>query len=166
MLTKNDITAIKMADHIVVHLNATHPTGLVRLIQDQTPPVPFARETEHNLPALVTLEGRYTLYPESVTGSSVDCVSHQYVGYEGYNSVRSIMLSLKAGDELSFAFHPDSHSNQYTKDAGLHADVLYLTVRRKDKKVAVWTFDSTICPDNSARMCRNLPATKLGEIAA
>lgn len=147
-LTKDDITAIRRANDICIHLNERNPAGLVRLIKRKPyNPKPFDTDQEHVLPALVQMEN------DSTRG---DCFAMTGIYHDQFTGVSSILKTLRVGDELTFRFYPDGHSNQYTKDAGLHADILYLDVRRNDKRVARWEFETSICPDNSARMCRNV----------
>jgi hypothetical protein len=71
--------------------------------------------------------------------------------------ISSILKTLRVDDEITFRFHPDAHTNGYVAAAGLHADVLYLNVRRDGKTIARWEIDCTICPPNSARMCCGVP---------
>jgi hypothetical protein len=64
---------------------------------------------------------------------------------------------LRADDEITFRFYPDAHTNGYVAMGGLHADALYLDVRREGKVIARWELDISITPANSARMCRGVP---------
>jgi hypothetical protein len=73
--------------------------------------------------------------------------------------VSGILKSLRAGDEIAFLFWPDAHSNGYVAAAGLHADLLQLSVYRKGKRIATWNVTTSLCADNSARMCRGVPVS-------
>jgi hypothetical protein len=78
--------------------------------------------------------------------------------YHSQNTHEScIIKSLREGDEVTFEFYPDCHSNGYVAKAGLHADALFLRVTR-GKNQFRYELDQSICPDNSARMCRNVPS--------
>lgn len=145
-LTKDDIHAIRKADDICIHLNARNPEGLVRLIKRKPYNAkPFDCDQEHVLPATVRMATRVT----------AECFAMTNAKFES-SGVGSILKTLRAGDELRFQFWPDAQGNQYTKDAGLYADSVYLDVIRDGKRVARWDIDSSITPDNSARMCRNI----------
>lgn len=143
-LTKDDIAAIRKANDLCVHLNTNNPDGLVRLIKRKPYNAkPFDCDQEHALPARVQMENRTVAQCFEMIGIYHDQGCH----------ASNVLKTLRVGDELTFSFWPDAHSNQYVKDAGLHADVLYLDVRRDGKRVARWEIGHSIGPDNSARMC-------------
>lgn len=144
-LTKDDIAAIRKANDICIHLNASNPDGLVRLIKRKPYNAkPFDCDLEHALPARVQVENRM----------QAECFAMAGIYHEQGCGISSILKTLRAGDELTFSFWPDAHSNQYVTEAGLHADALYLDARRDGKRIARWELDQSTCPDNSARMCK------------
>jgi hypothetical protein len=156
-LTKTDIAALRKCDDICVHLGARHPEGLVRAIKRKGygNTDPFATDIEHIVTAKVeidTLRGRQALE----TGG-VECFAMIGVYHSQHTGQSSILKTLRAEDELTFRFYPDAHTNGYVAMGGLHADVLYLDVRRDGKIIARWELDISICPSNSARMCRGVP---------
>jgi hypothetical protein len=67
---------------------------------------------------------------------------------------------LRAGDEVRFEFRADWHSNGNVANARLHADILSLLVYRDGNLVADYELDHSICPDNLARMVRNVEPSK------
>lgn len=157
MLTKNDIAAIRNADDICIHLGARHPQGLVRLIKRK--PMfnakPFDTDQEHVLETEhVTTESMGAR--DALERGAAEFFAMAGIHHSQHCPVSSVLKSLKVGDELTFSFYPDCHTNGYVAAAGLHADALYLHVRRKGKRQ---TFElvSSICPTNSARMCRGVP---------
>ena len=66
---------------------------------------------------------------------------------------RTVVSLLRVGDELRLEFRTDEATNGYVKDAGLHADELWLRVDRNNKRL-YFLIETSICPSNSARMCR------------
>lgn len=159
MLTKTDIAAIRRADDICIHLNSRNPNGLVRLIKRKRyNAAPFETDQEYVLEnASVTVEtasARTVL--ENGTG---EFFSMSGIYHSQGAPVSSILKTLREGDQIRFSFYPDCHSNAYVASAGLHADCLYLYVTRNGKR-QTWEFESSICPANSARMCRGVPASR------
>jgi hypothetical protein len=69
----------------------------------------------------------------------------------------TVVQLLRVGDTLRLEFRTDDATNGYVKDAHLHADELYLRVERGDgptRKRFYFLLDVSICPSNSARMCK------------
>ncbi|MGY3615693.1 hypothetical protein [Bradyrhizobium sp. USDA 10063] len=156
MLTKNDIAAIRAADDICIHLGSRHPKGLVRLIKRKGwNAKAFETDQEYVLEnAWVTMEttgGR-----DALERGVAECFAMAGIYHGQRAPVSSILKTLRAGDEITFSFYPDGHTNGYVAAAGLHADILYLHVRRNGKR-QTWEFDVSVCPSNSARMCRGVP---------
>lgn len=78
------------------------------------------------------------------------CNSSQYDA-----QLRTTLKHLKAGDLVTLLWRPDYGSNGYSKDCGLHVDVLVLEVRKEEKPGKdVYHIATSLCPDNSARMIR------------
>jgi hypothetical protein len=65
----------------------------------------------------------------------------------------TVVQLLRSGDSLRLEFRTDDATNGYVKEAGLHADELYLRVERAGKRM-YFLLDVSICPSNSARMCK------------
>ena len=62
--------------------------------------------------------------------------------------------TLRTGDVVSFYWYPDAHTSENLRAAGLHGDVLYVDITR-GKRSARYVAGTSMCPDNSARMCRS-----------
>lgn len=155
MLTKEDIFAIRKADVLCMHLNKTHPGGLVRLIKRKSySPKPFETDQEYILSAKVEIETHRG--KTALEAGAAECFAHVGIYHEQASHVSSVLKTLRVGDDVTFAFHPDGHGNGYVAAAGLHADVLYLDVRREGKRTR-WEIEISVCPNNSARMCRGVP---------
>ncbi|MEH2525845.1 MULTISPECIES: hypothetical protein [unclassified Bradyrhizobium] len=155
MLTKTDIAAIRKADDITIHLGANHAQGLVRLIKRKGwNAQPFETDQEYILPCHVTVET--TSARDALERGVASFFAMAGIYHSQRSPVSSILKTLKAGDELTFSFYPDGHTNGYVAAAGLHADILYLHVRNKAGR-KTWEFDVSVCANNSARMCRGVP---------
>lgn len=156
MLTKDDIAAIRKADMLSVHLSSQNPQGLVRLIKNKPHNAgPFETDQEYhwqNVKVIVeTMMGT-----NAVQRGVAQCHELVYFYHDQGTPASSIMKTLRVGDEITLSFYPDAHSNGYVAAAGLHADALYLHVRRNGKRQS-WKLAVSICPDNSARMCHGVP---------
>jgi hypothetical protein len=156
MLTKTDIAAIRKADDICVHLGPRNPQGRVRLIKRKGYNAqPFETDQEYILEnAKVVMET--SLGTTALESGSADCFAMAGIYHGQRSPVSSILNTLRIGDEVTFSFYPDCHSNGYVAAAGLHADCLYLHVRRNGKR-HTWQLTESICANNSARMCRGVP---------
>lgn len=160
-LTKFDVAAIRKADAIVVHLSSS--LNKVRLIKRRDTSKPFSEDQEHVLPAEVTVYGYHG--QNALTNGAQFC-AHQSIYHRQICKAATILRQLRVGDEPVFEFYPDANSNGYLAAAGLHADVCNLKIRRNGKIVAVFELTDSVCPDNSARMCRGVPATESYRAAA
>jgi hypothetical protein len=155
-ITKTDIAAIRSADTLCVHLNKTNSTGLIRLIKGRDRAKPFSEDQEYVLPCSVELHG---YNHRTAIENGAQCFAHVYLFHSQHTPVSCIMNTLRAGDEVTFVFYPDAHSNGYLAKAGLHGDALYMHVRRGDKRYE-WNLQTSTCPENSARMCRGVPPSQ------
>lgn len=166
-LSKQDVAAVRKADAICIHLNKENPAGLVRLIRRGKPTDDrtgwtgsYVQDAEYRLPADVRVGGYQSGYQEQIEAGTASCFAHVSIYHFARNHVFYALRSLRAEDEIAFEFCPDYHTNGYIALAGLHADVCYLKVRRNGKTVAEWALETTICPNNTARMCRGFPDTE------
>lgn len=160
MLTKDDIHAIRHADSVCVHLNTRNPKGLIRLIKRKPYNAkPFETDQEHVLPATAAMDNAWK-HQELVESGAIQCFAMAWIFHSQQCHVSSVLKTLRVGDELRFRFYPDAHTTQYGEELGLHGDVLYLDVYRDGKPHARWELESSMCPDNSARMCRGVPAKR------
>ena len=80
--------------------------------------------------------------------------------YSGANWFPWQTHPFREGDRLSLHWYPDAGTNDYLRDAGLHADKLYLDITRptSNGRAKSWRYlvDTAVCPDNTARMCRTV----------
>lgn len=69
--------------------------------------------------------------------------------------------SLRTGDTVRFYWFPDANRNEVLREAGLHADVLFVDITR-GKSTHRYVAATQIAPDNSARMCNSAPGASFG----
>jgi hypothetical protein len=157
-LTKTDIAALRKCDSIAVHLSQHSPEGKVRAIKraKKSERDPFAQDVEHVVTANVKINGGWCDdMQDKIKKGHAACFALVNLYHEQRTPESNVIHTLREGDEITFRFYPDAHSNGYVAQANLHADVLYLDVTRKGKRFT-WELDSGVCPDNSARMCHGL----------
>lgn len=155
-LTKMDIAALRQCDSLSVGLGVRDGAEpfceAVRSIP-KTESNPFATDARYSIPALVTTEsGSLSSYTSSKPTRCFETLSTYRV--LGPNDVGTALATLREGDHVEFRFCPDYAANDYVAKAGLHADCLRMFVLRKGKRVGEFTLATSICPDNSARMCK------------
>jgi hypothetical protein len=155
-LTKMDVAALRKGDVLCVHLTSQYPKGLMRVIKhaNRNEANPFAQDQEHIIDAPVTLNG-FNGRAEIESGRA-KCFGHVTFYHGQHTPAPCIVQTLREGDDITFRFYPDAHTNGYVSKAGLPGDVLYLDVRRGDKRFS-WELENSICPDNTARMCQGIP---------
>jgi len=156
ILTKTDIAAFRKADQICIHLGERNPTGRVVLIKRKPyNAAPFETDQEYKLEncevRLETTRGR-----EALASGAARCFELVYLYHNQHTHASTVIKSLRAGDEIAFCFAPDHFTNGYVADAGLHADALLLRVNRANKYLT-FELETSIGPDNSARMCFGVP---------
>lgn len=161
-LTKLDIAAIRKADDLVVVLAEGKPAVTLTKKKRLNDPDPYAQDTRYSLDAPVTLDGWHRR-EETATAR---CFSYVTIFHNQHTHTSSVLNTLRVGDQISFRFWPDAHSNTNMARARLHGDVLYLDVYRNGHRHAEFEIDHTNCPDNSARMCRGVKNTESWEIEA
>ena len=97
----------------------------------------------------------------------VDCAA-QMTSYNGQRSNGFAMIQcadlskewstfaklLKANDEIRLTWTA-GNNNQYVKDAGLHRDELRGEIWRKGKPLYSLLLDTSVCPENTARMIQH-----------
>lgn len=155
MLTKLELAALRQCDALCVHLSKDFTAVRAIKRNPKTEKEPFAQDQEQLITAdvgLETLRGR-----EELESGRVKCFAHISLYPNQKHTSWLILQTLRVGDELTFNFYPDAHTNGYIAAAGLHGDALYLNVRRKGKTVARWSLAHSICPTNTARMVTGVP---------
>lgn len=161
-LTKLDIAAIRRADDLVVSLAEGKTQVTLTKKKRYNDPDPFAQDIRYTMDAPVTLDGWHRR-DETKTAR---CFSYVTIFHSQHTHTSSVLNTLRAGDQISFRFWPDAHSNTNMARAMLHGDVLYLDIYRKGQRFAEFEIDHSNGPDNSARMCRNVKNTETWEIDA
>jgi hypothetical protein len=156
-LTKFDVAAIRHADALSVHLSSRNPEGLVRAVKrhQRTEKDPYAQDVAHTIDAAVVLDTMRG--QEELKNGQAQFFASVGLYHSQHCHASAVLRTLRAGDDISFRFYPDGHTNQYIAAAGLHGDLLKLQVRRNGKLIADWELTTSICPNNSARMCRGVP---------
>jgi len=163
-LTKIDISALRKADSLCVHLSRDYTIARAIKRNPKTETNPFASDVEHIVNAnirLATMRGEAEL-----AAGQVKCFSMSNLYPSQRHPATLILRTLREGDEITFRFAADAHSNCYIAAAGLHADTLYLDVLRKGKTIAYWELETSVCPDNSVRMCKGVPSSERYETSA
>jgi hypothetical protein len=153
-LTKLDIAALRQCDYIVAWLDRNGVVGsrfeAVKRAQ-KTEKDPFATDQAHEIAAPIRTVFDYR--DENAVWSCCESVSlYRSQACQG----SSIINTLRAGDAIALQFYPDSHTTQALREVGFHGDAFNMLVYRNGKHVATFELRSTICQDNSARMCRKV----------
>jgi hypothetical protein len=161
-LTALDVAALRKCDSLYVWRRNDDSGVIANKRVERNAKDPFASDTaRHAIEAPVRLK-----YDYRYDNSGANCSAHvsQYPTQKCH--VSAIFATLRAGDGVAFEFYPDAHTNDYCAAAGLHADLLWMHVYRKGALLATWELGTSICPDNSARMCRGAIAPDFREKAA
>jgi hypothetical protein len=147
-----DVRALREADHVyfaVRHQGSRHYGEIVAT--KQVPKRgPFDDVDKQYTIAKVRF--RFDVYQEAWKGT--DSVFTGFANTSLWNEEwATCAASLKVGDEPELVFTVDGGANQHVKDAGLHADSFNLRVRREGyKRPLSWRLETTVCPQNPARM--------------
>lgn len=154
-LTKLDIQALKQASRVAFHLSKGQSS--IVGIKEVANPGPYdERDRRHEILCKTEMRDyRHGAYGngERTPLESYSCFELVHGGQ--YDECwRTVVDSLRVGDELKLQWVADG-GNQYTKEVGLHLDMLRLMARRANGKWLAWLIDVSICPNNSARMIRS-----------
>lgn len=147
-VTKQDTQAIRMASSCVISLDASG--GYCEMICETPAMEPLTHQRRHRINCEIVVCGNHKLR----AGWRFCNVALLY--YSTISEQRTILNTIRTGDRVRFEFYPDGHSNDYTRSAQLHADILRMHLFRKGTFVGMHVFDSAITPDNSARMCQGI----------
>jgi len=151
-LTKLDVAALRKADYIVCWLNSHGVVGsrfeAVKRAE-KTVANPFAVDVHHEIAAPVTCVRDW-----SNGNGEWACVESVTFYRSQVCHAASVIGTLRAGDAIKLQFYPDAHSSPVLKEAGFHGDQFNLVVYRAGKRHAIFELRSSICQNNSARMCR------------
>lgn len=160
-LTKIDIAAMRKCDHLVVRRDPDAMVYCTKAVK-KTAASPFTRELQHTVPAPV-------VFADDWRCDNSGCSAFEMLwNFPSQTTpLGSTLATLRAGDEIRFVFDVDGHSTIALAEAGFHADVLNLEVRRNGKAHAFWELAVSVCQGNSARMIKGAvkraPVTTEGE---
>lgn len=143
-LTKLDIAALKAADQIQISYPVTTgmPACMALKKAVKTEKTPFAQDAHHSITATSVIDC-YGSDGSEARGFEVLSLYRPDNCFAG-NNASAIVSTLKVGDELTFVFGADAHTTGALKDAGFHADCLFLIVRRAGKPTAKFELETRI----------------------
>lgn len=175
VLTRDDITALRTADSVyLTHGKAGReegsPPGLIVALAERKRrvPRPFAPTTGY----ADWVTGEYTVATDSRIHAYIDGGSrtrHYSYAFAMLSALRlhsrwaTAVRGLRVGDVLTLDWSVDGFANEYLQRATtpsggdavpLHCDSVSLLVTRNGKRVGDYLLTVSICPDNTARMCR------------
>lgn len=153
-LTKADLAALRQCDRAIFKTDRASERGQIRCVKEVRAAGPFHdREREH----LIECEARGNVYGDN---GLTDCHALRDTGRRAFALLQNYNHDAHPFGTFAALARPGdivrlkwcgSGSNQYEKDAGLHHDSLTVEVRRGKHRFA-FLLDSSVCPDNSARM--------------
>ena len=154
-LTKMDLAAIRQCDYMHVSLVAGESKVRACKRKERSEKEPFAEDAQIYLDIPVT---SYTRFDATHSQTKMGTLLYHYPAETGRNHLASVLSLLRVGDKVGFQFYPDAHSTQNTREAGLHGDVLRLLIERGKQRLC-FEVATSMCPENSARMCQGVPYT-------
>lgn len=129
-LTAIDIKAIRLADSLMLSVgeDGKQICQLVKRPTDKDKQAnPFAQDAHLDLPAGVRIDRNWK---QDVTSAT----AREYISLYRDCHARSVLLTLRVGDIVNFAFHPDYGNTSALEAAGFHVDVIMMTVNRIVKR--------------------------------
>jgi len=148
-LTKDDITALRQADEIVVHIaktatnpNANKAEAIVSLVKKPSSDGVFkTMKCERKIGVDAYLPG----------WSRKAFACFLYVGGLQDGAIGALRQLIRPDDELVLIAR--ENGNNYERDAGLHHEELTATIYRNGKTIIdKLVLTCSVCPDNTARM--------------
>lgn len=152
-LTAFEVKALRASDD-VAFFHQADGKGVMRAIKRADYRVPFSEDKTVEIEAQSGFRN-YAIEDGFEPETAFALVSNFKFGTM---TLRTALDALRAGDRVRLEWSVDGHRNGYIKDAGLHADALYLLVERQRggrwRQVAGYEIASGVNPGNSARMVR------------
>ncbi len=169
VLCKEDLKAMRLADSVSFHYNGEAEGSKIHCSKRVRDVGPYDDREKH-----------WDVIVQSTFGTVSMCSDHgkkpsscfeMMFGTQFHQEWQTVVSCLKVGDELTLHWVADGQSTGYSKrcritetnDNGesyspgmgmaIHADCLYLKVKRGEKRLS-FLLDVSLCPDNSARMIR------------
>lgn len=152
-LTAFEIKALRAADDVAFY-HREDGSGLIRAIKRADYKVPFSEDRS------VEIEAQSGFHNYAIEEGFIPKTAFALVGsYKfGTMTLTTALNMLRSGDRVRLEWSVDGHRNGYVKDAGLHADALYLLIERQRggrwRQVAGFEITNGVNPGNSARMIR------------
>lgn len=167
-LSKLDVAALRKMDSLSVYRDVAKNESRVTATKEPTYQErerdPFVQSVNYAIGAPVNIRASdYSLWREDAKNEATKnarAFALVHVYREQVTHAGSVLKLLRVGDEIGFEFRADSHANGYVARARLHADTLALLLFREGKLVAEFELDASTCEDNTARMVKNVPASK------
>lgn len=150
-LTADDVKALRKADTVSFHTNedgtfirASFKDDVVTKTNADLFPVRNNRARERQI--VIDHESYDAFYAFAMVHTA------QYS-----RTFQSIARLLRKGDFIALRWGKDSNTNETLRKAGLHADQLDVVIYRGKAGTdpLVFTVETSVCPDNTARMIRN-----------
>lgn len=150
MLTNDDVKALRQADRLSFHFH-NGETEIVATRENRTAGPFDDRERKHRIAAESRFRGGDGDKPRA-------CFAMLHGMWEDANCGPTLARLVKPADQLRLQWIADN-SNGYLTQARergveLFRDELHLQIVRKGKPFAMLFVESSICPNNTARMCR------------
>jgi hypothetical protein len=173
VLTRDDLTALKLADAVTFHhTTATLGGPMIRLYLENRmsdEPRIFTAAQQRAFPAADRSDGRGRMRDIPVESSAYGYGNDGSTGWRSadtpqlacFHMIHSAQYTecwptiprlLKVGDRLALSWAADVNTDTVTA-AGLHCDQLRLRVHRGARPL-VFPIATSVCPDNTARMIR------------
>ena len=150
-LTADDIKALKAADDVTFHTTVGESSVIRAHKRAKLNDGWASNESYYD----INVSDSWVDYGRSYGSNGPGEYKYAFASVSSFDEVwHTIASLLRVGDSLWLHWVVDNNSETIEK-AGLHSDELRLVVKRANAKQAlVFTVDTSICPDNSARMVR------------
>lgn len=152
-----DIKALKQADRWC--FDYRHGESFIRCVKEVTNPGPFDdRDKEYRIPCEVSFCGLCRNDADGVMPRNCFSMTYNFQHSIESNGMLAVLLLLRKGDTLRLHWTCDN-SNGYLADVAKHGERLYrdelaVVIRRNGKSLCAVHIDTSLCPNNSARMIR------------
>ena len=152
-LTAHDIKAMRTCDDIVYRFNRADGVSQLECIKRADNKSPWDQtHVIHVNTSDVCFSGSYGSDTYSLQVARAFHMQSRYDWAD--NETNTFFAQLKPGDTIT-ARLTANNNNGYLNTAGLFMDELRLCMRRPNvKKELVFLIAVSVCPDNSARMCK------------
>jgi hypothetical protein len=143
-LTAQDIKALRTCDDVLYRYNRAGSVSCIEAIKRKSP----SSVWEQTYDVLVTTTSTSYQDDMQVKSAFASMGNYKY----SPSPLPTVLGLLHVGDTLTVHLVA-ANNHGYLDTAGLYCDMLYLHITR-GSKVLCFLLDTSICPDNSARMCK------------